>query len=205
MKIRKVESLNQFMYDVEMQIRNRAYDRFLHRGGYPGKEIEDWTAACADLLVQPAINLSETERSFVVLSQIRAEDQPGLECVATDRALLLHSPEEFMEMHGYVHVREFAPRRVFRPVAFPRAIDPSSITVEDEGSTLRVTVAIAGSLPVKPRPTAKPKANSKTKVVKGKASSLDSVTTGFDRNFECASQLLRRFGVAHVNGDVGGY
>jgi HSP20 family molecular chaperone IbpA len=170
MKIQRVESLNQLLYDVDMQIRNRAYDRFLHRGGYPGKEIEDWTAACADLLVQPAINLSETEGSFVVVFQIRAEDTPELECVVTDRAILLQSPEEFVDMPGFVHVREFAPRRVFRSVVFPRAVDPSSIAVEDEGSTLRVTVAIAGSSPVKTKPKAKAKANSKTKVVKRKAS-----------------------------------
>lgn len=161
MKIRKIESLNVHVQEMNDRIRGRAYERFVQRGGAPGREVDDWCAACAECITQPPITLSETESNFVVLFYLPEADLDDLEILATDRGLLLQSGSrsEF-EVPGVIHVREFYPRQVFRAVEFPRAIDPGSIGVKQQGDVIRLTAAFAALKAVKPPTKTKPRTKS---------------------------------------------
>jgi hypothetical protein len=88
-KISKVESLYEHLQEMEERIRIRAYERFVQRGGDPGRAMEDWCAASSELTAKPAIALSETETSFVVFFDLPDADVADLELLVADQAMLI--------------------------------------------------------------------------------------------------------------------
>ena len=162
MKISKVESLNEHLQEMEDRIRIRAYERFVQRGGDPGRAMEDWCAASSELTAQPAIALSETETSFVVFFDLPDADVADLELLVADQAMLIRgSQRPALDIPGTVHICEFQPRQVFRFLGLPRAIDHDTIDVEYDDGILRATAEIAAAVTAKPKPKARAKAKTK--------------------------------------------
>ena len=162
-KVRVVESFAQELNDVQDRIRVRAYDRFVQRGYQPGNESEDWRAASDELISQPAIALSETDGRFVVLFAVSGVSAKDLELLVNENgALLQSSGETTIVIPGVLHFCELQPRRIFRSVEFPRAIDPSKVVVEYDGGVYKVIAAIAVAGEVA-RPKAESVKEAKTK------------------------------------------
>jgi HSP20 family molecular chaperone IbpA len=154
-QIQRVESLNERRREFEDRIRIRAYERFLQRGGAPGREYDDWVGACADIAKQPPVTIAETESQFVVLFHVPDVNVKELELVVSDRAIVLQSlPHPMANIPGVIHVREFCPPQVMRFVQLPRVFNPEAIAVDYADGILRVSLALP--VAVAPKPAAKP-------------------------------------------------
>ncbi|GBC76698.1 Spore protein SP21 [bacterium HR08] len=111
---------------IRTQIAERAYELAARHGYAPGRELDDWLAAEAQLVWKPEMRLEEHPRELVLklrLPGVRAEDVRFF--VAAERVLLLGEARAESAAEGVrVHGDEFRYGPIFREVWLPQAIDP---------------------------------------------------------------------------------
>jgi HSP20 family molecular chaperone IbpA len=143
-QIQRVESLNNPLQEIEDRIRERAYQRFLQRGGQHGNDLEDWRQAAAETVEQPALTLSATDTQVIAMFALAGIDIKDVELFVTSQSILIRNGVQ-NELPGSVLIREFHPRQIFRVVELPQAIEPSTLRAEYHNGTLRVTAALSSA------------------------------------------------------------
>jgi HSP20 family protein len=141
----KVESIIEEMEGIQDRIMKRAYDLFLNRGGFFGRDLDDWLEAEAELTGKPAVELNEKGGEFVVQSALAGVEPKDLDIRVTPLELLIEAEtkHEHSEEKGTVHLCEFRSGKLLRCIQFPKQIDPDKVKAEFREGILRVSAAIA--------------------------------------------------------------
>src|SRR5579884_2054693 len=134
--VKFVSSLEDILGNVEQSIRTRAYERYLERGRHPGKELDDWQAACAELLLQPEVKLTETALQTAVDFVVTDQQLKDAEIEVTERAIVLI---------GSLDNTTWRTPRLFKLVSLHRPIDPDSLHVDYKNGVLSCVATAAQS------------------------------------------------------------
>ena len=117
--ITSVSSLNEIIQGVEQVIRVRAFELYTNRGKQPGRDLEDWQTASAELLRQPLCAVAESEFQTTVEFYLTADEVRDTELLVTPQAVLLI---------GKTQEGASGPRtRTFKLVSLQHPIDTSSL------------------------------------------------------------------------------
>jgi HSP20 family molecular chaperone IbpA len=128
-QIQRVESLNNPVQEAEARIREKAYSRFVERGSQPGNDLDDWYAAVAEVIEQPALTLTETDNQVTAQVAVGGIDVKDLEVLVAQQSMLIRNGSQ-------------NPRQIFRVVELPKPIDAESVRAEYNKGTLRVTATL---------------------------------------------------------------
>jgi HSP20 family molecular chaperone IbpA len=143
--IGKTESVFDELKDMHDRIASRAYDIFARNGRSAGRELDDWFEAKHELVWEPSIELSETDKTFVLDMAIPGVDAKDIDMAVTPEYLVVkagfrHGHEEGKRK---IHACEFESGSLFRSIQFPKTINPDRVKAELHEGILRITAEIA--------------------------------------------------------------
>jgi hypothetical protein len=127
-EIQVVESISEFVAEMQDRIRTRAYENYLGRNRESNRHMDDWLEAERELTgqLQPSV-LEEGNR---IISEVRVLDN---EC---EGLKLRITPDQML-------VSTISARLNFALMSFPQSIDPSGVQAEFSSGTLRLTAPLA--------------------------------------------------------------
>ena len=127
----RVETLDDQLETIHKRICERAYQRFLSRGGLHGYDLDDWARAESELRIAPDMSIREQDHEILAEARFPAGRWESLGLLVTaNQALLTTTCEE----HG----------QVFVLLQFPREIELDSIDAELDGSVFRLIADLTG-------------------------------------------------------------
>jgi HSP20 family molecular chaperone IbpA len=149
-RIEIVKSLAPQVQLQELRVRERAYDLFLKRGERLGRDVEDWLEASREVGSTAPLTLYVLNGTYVVNLLVPGIDAKSVEITSAPDGLLVRadSPVYLPPRTDEIYVQEIEARPVTRTVAFPQAIDPTSLRAELQNGILRIMVAAASSIAV---------------------------------------------------------
>ena len=105
------------------------------------RDFADWLTAKEDLVWRPPVELTQNNDEFVVKALIAGVDPKDMEVLVAPDIMLIKTETP----RG-----EIARGKLFRPVKFPRAIDPDKVRVEVNDGVLSIKAGIAKAARVTP-------------------------------------------------------
>ena len=107
--IAKAESVLDELQDMHDRIACRAYDIFTNNGRTVGRELDDWLEAENELVWEPSIELSETDKEFVLDMAIPGVDAKDIDMEVTPEYLVVKagSRHDHQEEKRKIHACEF--------------------------------------------------------------------------------------------------
>jgi hypothetical protein len=139
--VRPVSSLDDIIQGIEQLVRVRAFELYLNRGRQPGREVEDWQNASAELLKQPPNTVAEGEFQTAVEFYLTEEEIRDVELLAAPQAILLISkPRESGDSRP--------PSRIFKLVSLQHPIDIHSVYADFTKDKLFCSASAAQSAPI---------------------------------------------------------
>jgi HSP20 family molecular chaperone IbpA len=116
------------------RVRNRAYELFEHRGRKDGHALDDWLAAENELLCQPLIELSETDRDLHVTVDAAGFKSEELHVDVLPASMTIVGEHEH---HGKRHHEEET-RALVAQMDLPCPIDPNHVDAKLRHHTLEI-------------------------------------------------------------------
>ena len=123
----------------------RAYDIFTNNGRTVGRELDDWLEAENELVWEPSIELSETDKEFVLDMAIPGVDAKDIDMEVTPDYLVVKagSRHDHQEGKRKIHACEFESGNLFRSIQFPKKINPDRVKAELRNGILHLTAEMA--------------------------------------------------------------
>jgi HSP20 family molecular chaperone IbpA len=118
--------LLQEMEQAHRAIEQRAFDRFLERGGSPGDPVQDWLDAEREMLLVPHIEVDHWQDHF--------EIRLAVEEVPLERLIVNALPESII-VQGEPQLNG---KPLLRRIVLPEEIDPQSVTAAIRDGVLRI-------------------------------------------------------------------
>jgi HSP20 family molecular chaperone IbpA len=125
-KVQVVESISDGIEQLQMKIRERAYSKFLGRGGGSDRELEDWFTAERELLCILTPTVTAQDQQIIAQVEIPETDPKDIQVQLTSQDGLIHATT--------------GERRPFGVIRFPTSIDPARARAEYGSGVLRLTV-----------------------------------------------------------------
>ena len=143
--IAKAESVLDELQDMHDRIACRAYDIFTNNGRTVGRELDDWLEAENELVWEPSIELSETDKEFVLDMAIPGVDAKDIDMEVTPDYLVVKagSRHDHQEGKRKIHACEFESGSLFRSIQFPQTINPDRVKAELRNGILHLTAEMA--------------------------------------------------------------
>ena len=143
--IAKAESVFDELQDMHDRIARRAYDIFTSNGRTVGRELDDWLEAETELVWEPSIELSETDKEFVLDMAIPGVDAKDIDMEVTPDYLVVKagSRHDHHEGKRKIHACEFKSGSLFRSIQFPKKINPDRVKAELRNGILHLTAEMA--------------------------------------------------------------
>lgn len=135
-------------------VRRRAFDRFAHRAGNGGSDLDDWIAAEHEVLGWTAAELKERPQEFELDIMLAGFAPADIEITAAPDEIVVHAANE-QRSNGHdaqVVWSEFGSTDVFRRCTLPTTIDVHSVKATLDNGLLRVT-ALKADAPRPDRPS----------------------------------------------------
>ncbi len=132
--IRIVDSISEYMEEIENRIRVRAYEKFLGRADGSSNDLEDWCAAEHELICIVASTLKADENSIIGEIEIPGRKVRMLEIQATSQDVILHA-----EIQNEPRTDRSA---AFGVIRFPSPIDAAGLRAEFSNGLLRLTAPL---------------------------------------------------------------
>lgn len=101
------------------------------------RDFADWLEAKEDLVYRPAFELTQTAGEFIVDVLIKGVEPSDMQVLVAPDVLLIE---------GETH----AGRKLFRPVEFPKTIDPRKVRVDVNDGVLSIRAGIAKAAAMTP-------------------------------------------------------
>jgi HSP20 family molecular chaperone IbpA len=98
--IAKAESVFDELQDMHDRIARRAYDIFTNNGRTVGRELDDWLEAENELVWEPSIELSETDKEFVLDMAIPGVDAKDIDMEVTPDYLVVKAGSRHDHQEG---------------------------------------------------------------------------------------------------------
>ena len=146
-KIRKAEAapaaLTESIDGLFEDIRRRAYELFVGRGGLEGWEMDDWLRAERELLWWPAAEMIETDQEFQVRIAAPGLEAKDLQVSATPDWIVVQGEtgSRREKQAGTLRFSEFSGRRLYRRVEFSAPVAVDKITAALDKGILQVRAA----------------------------------------------------------------
>ena len=121
------------------EIAMRAFQIYLSRGEWPGRDVEDWLEAEREILMKPEARLIEKRGHFVVRLHLPNIDPANVRILATRDDLVVQTSSRY------------AGARIFKTVHFPEPIDLRRVRSSWVGEKL-VVMALKAALRVHAKP-----------------------------------------------------
>jgi HSP20 family protein len=143
--IAKAESVFDELQDMHDRIARRAYDIFTSNGRTVGRELDDWLEAENELVWEPSIELSETDKEFVLDMAIPGVDAKDIDMEVTPDYLVVKAGSRHDHQEGMrkIHACEFESGSLFRSIQFPKKINPDRVKAELRNGILHLTAEMA--------------------------------------------------------------
>jgi HSP20 family molecular chaperone IbpA len=143
--IAKAESVFDELQDMHDRIARRAYDIFTSNGRTVGRELDDWLEAENALVWEPSIELSETDKEFVLDMAVPGVDAKDIDLEVTPDYLVVKagSRHDHQERNRKVHACEFESGSLFRSIQFPKKINPDRVKAELRNGIVHLTAEMA--------------------------------------------------------------
>jgi HSP20 family protein len=140
------------MQQMYERIARRAFERFEGEGGAPGRDVEHWLQAEAELLHPVAINLTETDDVLTVQAEVPGFEAGELQlCIEPERLTVSGRKESKEEQKkGNTIYQEQRASEVLRALSLPAAVDASKAFATLRNGMLEIVLPKASE--VRPGP-----------------------------------------------------
>jgi dTMP kinase len=116
-------------HEINGLIAQRAYELFVARGSIHGHEREDWRRAESEIIINVAVDITETETEVIIRAELPGFSKQDLQIKAKPRALCISGkrPQESDPAKGKILYSERRAAQVFRVLDLPSEIDPENL------------------------------------------------------------------------------
>jgi HSP20 family molecular chaperone IbpA len=134
-----LRDLSDCLLDAYNLISERAYQRYMQRGGRPGEELSDWLNAESELLRGIPVDIEEAPLYISALASVPAESAADVEVGIESRWLVIlahmrDAEDPLCDRAFRARKKSAAPAQVFNVIELPAEVDPeSSIAVLSHG------------------------------------------------------------------------
>jgi HSP20 family molecular chaperone IbpA len=152
---RPSEELLDQIAEIEDHIARRAFELFEGRNGLPGNDTEDWFRARSEVLHPALLNLSESDRGYVIQAEMPGFPGRGVQIGVEPRRVVISGKrdEPFEQASGRMILAESCAGRILRAVELPSGVDASRVRATLQDGILLVDLPKAENQE-EPRPTA---------------------------------------------------
>jgi HSP20 family molecular chaperone IbpA len=121
-----IDRINQ----VYQAIARRAFEFFESEGGAPGRDVEHWLQAEAELLRPVPVNVAETDDALTVQAEVPGFNAGDLQVSVESGQLAISGKQESREEQkkGKAIYREQRSSEILRVITLPAAVDASKAT-----------------------------------------------------------------------------
>ena len=139
------ESQNIFeqMEALSTQIAQRAFNIFRDRGGFDGRDLDDWFRAEAELLKPVPIELSESDDSFTVRAEVPGFDPKEITVQVEPTSVYIHGKSEHKkeEKKGKeIKYSEVSASELSRRIDLPGMVNPDKVSAHLNKGVLELTL-----------------------------------------------------------------
>jgi len=128
--------------DTFEDIRRKAFELFEHRGGVPGKEMDDWIQAERDLFWVPQAELTESDAEFKIQVAVPGFEAKNIQVTAQPGEILVRGNVEnrFDKKEKNVCYSEFGEKSLYRRFELEAPINLDRTNANVENGMLTITV-----------------------------------------------------------------
>jgi HSP20 family protein len=129
--------------NLRRQIAQRAFDLFQDRGGWPGRDLDDWFQAESQLLKPVPIELSETDDNYTIRAEVPGFDEKTLKVHAEPNAVCIQGKKEQKkeEKKGKeITYSEVSASTLCRRVELANSINPDKVAAQLTNGVLEPTL-----------------------------------------------------------------
>ena len=139
-KVVEPQSLIARINQIYETIARRAFDLFENEGGAPGRDVEHWLKAEAELLHPVPVNVAESDDTLTVQAEVPGFDAGDLEVCLEPGRLTISGKKESREEQtkGKAVYQEQRSSEILRVIALPAAVDASKATATLTNGVLEV-------------------------------------------------------------------
>ena len=129
---------------IHTDIREKAFDFFLTRGGTLGSDLEDWFRAERELFACPKSEVKETDTQFEIKAAVPGFKVEDLHVNVLPEIIVIESKtaepkrEPANGEAGKVHFSEFATKRMFRQYKLAVPIDVMAVEATVDAGILKI-------------------------------------------------------------------
>ena len=133
-----------FLEDLDALSRETAriaFHLFQQRGGYDGRDLDDWLRAESELLRQLPMEMSESDDSFTIRAEMPGFEAKNLTVRADPNSIYIRAKsEQKNEDKKGLKYSELSASEVCRRIALPSSINPERITARLANGMLELTL-----------------------------------------------------------------
>ncbi|HMD31367.1 MAG TPA: DUF2934 domain-containing protein [Candidatus Acidoferrales bacterium] len=122
------EENKKYLAEVHNSIARRAFDIYEEEGRIPGRDLENWLRAEAELLVPIHSNIAEEKDMVVLRAEVPGFNTQELSVRVEPTRLFIAGRRVFFEsrkMHGDNFLKLYCAERIYRVVDLPATVDPT--------------------------------------------------------------------------------
>lgn len=129
-KVVEPQALIDRINQVYETIARRAFELFESEGGTPGRDVEHWLSAEAELLHPVPVNVVETDDALTVQAEVPGFNAADLQISVESGQLTISGKQESKEEQkkGKAIYREQRSNEILRVITLPAAVDASKAT-----------------------------------------------------------------------------
>jgi HSP20 family protein len=156
LRILEPKALFERMNEVFDAISRRAFEIFEGRGRMPGRDLEDWFQAEADMLHPTHVNITESDDALQVGAEVPGFNEKQLEISVEPRRLTIAGKKESEkeQKKGKTVYAEKCSSEIFRVVDLPVDVEADKVTATLKNGVLEMTMpkaAKAGTSRIQPK------------------------------------------------------
>ena len=119
-----------YFAEIHNSIARRAFEIYEHEGKIPGRDLENWFRAEAELLRPIHTNITEEKDMLVLRAEVRGFNAQELGVRVEPASLSIAGRRVFFEsrkMHGDNLLKLYCAERIYRVVNLPATVDPARV------------------------------------------------------------------------------
>ena len=125
--------------EIFENVRKRAFEKYLSRENDSGSELQDWLKAEQELLLTPAVDLSETKTGFELHADVAGFTADDVKVNVLPDSILIEAEKETKATEQEGQREELSSRKLFSRVQLPSAVEVDKVTAKMDRGTLIVT------------------------------------------------------------------
>jgi HSP20 family protein len=130
MRLTRDENMKLFT-EIHDFLARRAFEIYEHEGKVPGRDLENWFRAEAELLRPVHTEIAEEKGVLVLRAEVPAFNVEDLAVTVEPARLFIAGRRVFFQarpMHGHDVLKLYCAERIYRVVDLPEAVDPARAT-----------------------------------------------------------------------------